>query len=129
MSQIKIYGLRAHIDPIKAQLSDTIHRCVVEALQYPVNKRAHRFFPLEPEDFYYPEGRSEAYTIIELTMITGRTIETKKNLIRLLYKRISEEVGVAPFDVEICIYEVPRHDWGFRGFPGDEAEIDYKVNV
>lgn len=129
MSQVKIYGLRSSLDPIKRQLSDVIHSCVVEALQFPVDKRAHRFFPLEREDFYYPDGRSEAYTIIEMTMITGRTVETKKKLIRLLFERISEQLGIAQQDLEICIQEAPAHDWGFRGMVGDEVKLNYRVEV
>ena len=129
MSQVKIYGLKSHLDPIKRQLSDVIHSCVVDALQFPVDKRAHRFFPLEREDFFYPDGRSEAYTILELTMITGRTVETKKKLIRLLFDRISEQVGIAQYDIEICIQESPALDWGFRGMHGDEVKLNYKVEV
>ena len=52
MSQIKIFGINHHLNPIKAELSNVIHACVVEALQFPQNKRAHRFFPLEKEDMY-----------------------------------------------------------------------------
>lgn len=78
MSQVKIYGIKAYLNPLKSKLSDVIHRCVVDALQYPEDKRAHRFFPMDKEDFYYPAGRTDAYTIIEFHMITGRTIETKK---------------------------------------------------
>ena len=61
MSQIKIYGLRSDLDPIKSKLSDVIHNCVVDALQYPPHKRAHRFFPLDPSDYYYPSeaGRKD----------------------------------------------------------------------
>ena len=129
MSQVKIYGLRTNLDPIKRQLSDVIHSCVVEALQFPVDKRAHRFFPLEREDFFYPEGRSEAYMILEFTMISGRTVETKKKLIRLLYERISEQIGIAKQDLEICIQEAPAHDWGFRGMHGDEVKLTYRVEV
>ena len=80
MSQIKIYGLRAHLAPIRARLSDVVHSCVVDALKYPKDKRAHRFFLLDREDFFYPEGRSEAYTILEISMITGRSVEAKKKL-------------------------------------------------
>ncbi|MCY7275517.1 MAG: tautomerase family protein, partial [Phormidesmis sp. CAN_BIN44] len=54
MVQTKIYGLRECLDPIKSQLSDVIHSCVVDALQYPADKRAHRFFPLDRADFFYP---------------------------------------------------------------------------
>ncbi|GHU70367.1 hypothetical protein FACS189413_10620 [Bacteroidia bacterium] len=53
-----------------------------------------RFFPMEPDNFYFPKGRPEKYTIIE-----------------------------------ISIFETPKHNWGIRGLPGDELQIDYKVNV
>lgn len=129
MSQVKIYGLRSNLNPIKRQLSDVIHSCVMDALQFPADKRAHRFFALEREDFFYPDGRSEAYTIIELTMITGRTVETKKRLIRLLFDRISEQVGIRQHDLEFCIQEAPAHDWRFRGMHGDEVKLNYKIEV
>src|SRR5258708_94436 len=129
MAQIKIYGLKDHLNPIKARLSDVIHTCVVDALQFPLDKRAHRFFPLERDDFYYPAGRSEAYTIIEIMMIEARKIETKKRLIMLLFERIHSELAIAPQDIEIAILEAPKHNWGFRGKTGDEVELNYKIEV
>ena len=129
MAQIKIYGLKSKLNPIKAQLSDVIHSCVVEALKFPQDKRAHRFFPLDAEDFYYPAGRSEHYIIIEIVMIEGRTVETKKSLIYLLFERISQTFGISTTDIEINILEAPKHDWGFRGKTGDEVEINYKIEV
>jgi phenylpyruvate tautomerase PptA (4-oxalocrotonate tautomerase family) len=131
MSQIKIYGLRSHLDPIKHQLSDVIHTCVVDALQYPQHKRAHRFFPLDPSDYYYPPelGRTDRYTIIELSMFEGRTIAAKKQLIRLLFDRLDNQLGISNLDLEITIFETPKHNWGFRGLPGDEHSLDYQVNV
>lgn len=129
MAQIKIYGLRPHLDAHKAQISDAIHSCVMEALSFPQGKRAHRFIGLDASDFYYPEGRSEQYTIIEISMFEGRTVETKKKLIHLLFERLQAEVGIAPADVEITIFETPRHNWGFRGQTGDAISLDYKVEV
>jgi hypothetical protein len=72
MTQVKIYGLREQLKPIRSRLSDTIHSCVVEALSFPVDKRARRFFHLDPDDFFAPSGRTDRYTIIELSMIEGR---------------------------------------------------------
>jgi phenylpyruvate tautomerase PptA (4-oxalocrotonate tautomerase family) len=129
MSQIKIYGRRECLDPVKARLSDVIHSCVVDALTYPTDKRAHRFFPLDADDFFYPAGRTERYTIIEISMFEGRSVETKKRLIRLLFERIEAELAIGPQDVEITIAETPKHNWGFRGLPGDEVTLDYKVEV
>ena len=129
MSQVKIYGVREHLTPKREILSDVIHSCVMEALGLPEDKRAHRFIPLEKDDFFMPGGRTEAYTIIELSMMAGRTPETKKKLVRLLFDRIQERVGITHMDVEICIYESAVCNWGFRGMHGDEVKLNYAINV
>jgi len=99
MSQIKIDGWRSHLDPIESQLSDVIHSCVVDALQYPPHKRAHRLFPLERSDFYDPPepGRTDRYLIIEVSMFEGQTVETKQQSIGLLFDRLDKELGVILF--------------------------------
>jgi phenylpyruvate tautomerase PptA (4-oxalocrotonate tautomerase family) len=129
VAQVKIYGLREHLRPIQAPLSDAIHSCVVEALQFPANKRAHRFFHLDAEDFYRPASTTARYLIIEISMFEGRTIETKKHLIRLLFERVCAQADRLPNEVEVTISETPKHNWGFRGLPGDEVGLNYKVEV
>ena len=129
MAQIKIYGIGTQLEPIKAKLSDVVHSCVVDALQFPSDKRAHRFFCLDASDLIYPAGRTERYTIIEISMFEGRSVETKKRLIRLLFERIHAELGISAYDIEVTITETPKHNWGFRGLPGDEIDLNYKVNV
>ncbi len=62
-------------------------------------------------------------------MIEGRKVETKKKLINLLFQKIKSEIGIEPNDVEITITETPAHNWGFRGKPGDEHTLNYKINV
>lgn len=129
MSQIKIYGLKSQLDPIKKNLSDVIHSCVMDALQFPADKRAHRFIGLDKDDFFMPAGRSDAYIIIEITMIEGRSVAAKKTLIRLLFDRIKAELGIEHMDVEICISDSPACNWGFRGMHGDEIKLNYNINV
>ena len=129
MAQIKIYGLKELLEPIKQRLSEVIHSCVVEALHYPAGKRAHRFFPLDRSDFLYPAGRTEQYTIIEISLFEGRSVEAKKRLVRLLFERAHSECGISPQDLEMTIFETPKHNWGFRGLPGDEHQLNYKVEV
>ncbi len=128
MVQVKISGLREYLDPIKPQLSDVINSCVVDALQYPPDKRSHRFFLFDSSDFFYPTGRTERYTIIEVSMIAGRSGEIKKQLIRLMFERL-QPFGISTQDLEITIFENPKHNWGFRGLPGDEHQLNYKIEV
>jgi phenylpyruvate tautomerase PptA (4-oxalocrotonate tautomerase family) len=100
-----------------------------DGIGYPVMKKFHRFILLEPEDFIYPEDRSVKYTILEISMFEGRSVEAKKNLIRLLFDRMASNCQIPPQDLEITISETPKHNWGFRGLPGDEHVLNYQVNV
>jgi phenylpyruvate tautomerase PptA (4-oxalocrotonate tautomerase family) len=129
MAQIKVYGLGDHLDPIKGRLSDIIHACVVEALQVPPDKRFHRFFPLDASDFFYPPDRTTRYTIIEVSMFEGRSVDAKKRLIRLLFARLKDELDISPQDVEVTMTETPPCNWGIRGVPGDELTLNYRVDV
>jgi phenylpyruvate tautomerase PptA (4-oxalocrotonate tautomerase family) len=129
MAQVKVYGLRRRLEPVRAALSEAIHAAVVEAFQYPAGKRFHRFLHLDDADFLFPADRSDRYTIVEISVFEGRSTEAKKALIRGLYARIPPTTGVAAQDIEITITETPRHAWGIRGLPGDEIGLDYRVEV
>ena len=127
---VVIYGINQHLNPIKAALSDAIHHCMQSVLGMPEDKRAHRFVPLEKDDFYYPSGRSDAYTVIEINLMKGRKPDTQKQLIKTLFKEIESAIGIEPIDIEITIKEQEKYQWGFRGITGDEAvDLKYKVNV
>ncbi len=126
---IIVYGIAERLDPIKRRLSDAIHGCLQAVLGLPEDKRAHRFIPLHRDDFFYPGGRSDAYTVIEINMMSGRTQQTKKALIMRLFSVLEAELGLAPIDVEITINEQPPHCWGFRGLTGDEARLSYEVKI
>ena len=127
---IVVYGIDERLNPIKSQLSDVIHHCMQSVLGMPEDKRAHRFMPLKTEDFYYPGGRSDAYTVIEINLMAGRKAETQKALIKALFSRIESELSIAPIDIEITIKEQEPYQWGFRGITGDEAtDLKYNVNA
>ena len=83
---------------------------------------------LEPENFIYPSDRTKRYTVLELSMFEGRSKEMKKRLIRLLFERCSA-LGIEKSDLEITIFETPKHNWGIRGVPGDELDLSYEVEV
>jgi phenylpyruvate tautomerase PptA (4-oxalocrotonate tautomerase family) len=120
MVQVKVYGRGDRLSPQIQPMSDVIHTCLMEILAVPSEKRFHRFISLEAESFIYPQDRSNAYTILEILMFEGRTAETKKQLIRLLFDRFQSDLNIAPLDLEITLIETPKVNWGVRGLPGDE---------
>ncbi|MEH6593770.1 MAG: tautomerase family protein [Halioglobus sp.] len=129
MAQVKIYGLARHLDKYRGKISEAIHASVMSAFEYPAEKKFHRFISLENSDFIYPDDRSDAYTIIELSIFEGRSALAKKALIKALFSNLGQSVGITPHDIEITIFETPKANWGIRGKPGDELALNYKVEV
>ena len=129
MAQVVVWGLRTQLNQRREALSAAIHGAVVSALDYPQDKRFHRFVGLDPEDFVYPQDRGADYTIIEISMFTGRSEAAKRQLIDELFRRIADEVGIMPHSVEITITETPRENWGIRGGNAADLALNYSVEV
>lgn len=127
MAQVKIYGERSHLRRQRDRLSAAIHATAMETLGLPADKRFHRFIGLDAGDIIHPPDRSEAYTIIEVSLFEGRSDQTKKAFLTALMQRIADEVGLATADLEITLYETPRSHWGIRGKIGDELTLPYDV--
>jgi tautomerase-like protein len=46
-------------------------------------------------------------------MFEGRSVETQKNFIRLLFERAQRGFDLASADLEVTSAETPKHNWGF----------------
>jgi phenylpyruvate tautomerase PptA (4-oxalocrotonate tautomerase family) len=84
---------------------------------------------VDEEDFLYPSGRSERYTIIEISLFEGRSDEAKKALIRSLYANFRARLAYNPEDLEVTLFETPQANWGIRGRVADELKLDYDIEV
>jgi 4-oxalocrotonate tautomerase family enzyme len=129
MAQIVIWGHANALARRRDALSDAIHGAVMAALDYPPDKRFHRFVGLHDADFRHPEDRGDDYTIVEISMFEGRSEAAKRSLIDELFARIEAEVGIPPHSVEITITETPRVNWGIRGRNAADLELGYRVDV
>ncbi|MEH3052764.1 MAG: dUTP diphosphatase [Patulibacter minatonensis] len=129
MAQVKVYGRAEQLRARRAAWSELIAAALTEAFALPATKRFQRFLPLDADDFLAPGDRSEHYTIIEIVLFEGRPVEAKKALYRELYARAAAAFALEPIDLEITLIETPRHDWGIRGVPGDELDLDYRVDA
>ena len=125
----KIYGRTEHLRSAHRAIGDVLHRAAVRTLQLPEDKRFHRFIPLAAWQLVAPADRSERYLIIEVNMFSGRSVETRKALIRALMDDLSRELSLSTNDIEITLFESPRENWGIRGQHGDEMQLTYKVEI
>lgn len=130
MPQAKIYGIRENIVPIRDALSKAVNDSISDAFSFPAERKLQRFFPMDREDFIYPDHeRSERYVIVEISTFEGRSADTLKDLVRQIVRRVNEATGIEPRDIDVIISQQPRHAWGLMGENGDEAKLTYKVKV
>lgn len=54
---------------------------------------------------------------IQVTMLEGRTVEQKHELMRLLSEVTAEVLGGDVERIRVALYEVGRDDWAIGGVP------------
>jgi len=54
---------------------------------------------------------------IQVTMMEGRTVEQKHDLIKRLTDATAEALGGDPARIRVALYEVSTDDWGIGGVP------------
>ena len=100
-------------------LMEAVYLAMREALKVPEDDRQIRYIEHRPEHFWVAPGKTENYTLVEVQMFPGRSIETKRALYQGIVQRLGA-LGIAPLDVMIVLAEPPRESWGLLGVPASE---------
>ncbi|HSO61564.1 MAG TPA: tautomerase family protein [Desulfobacterales bacterium] len=112
-----------------AALIESVYQAQREALKVPEGDRQIRYIEHKPEHFAVPPGKTENYTLVEITLFPGRSLDAKRILYRSIVRRFGE-FGIAPTDIFIILNEPPLDNWGIRGgVPASEVDIGFKLNV
>ena len=115
--------------PTQQKLIEALHAAMVEALKIPPHDRQIRYIEHRPEHFAAPPAATENYTLVEIAMFSGRSIDAKRNLYQGIVRRFGE-LGIGANDVFIVLHEEPRENWGIRGgVPASEVDLGFKVDV
>ena len=113
----------------RTALFDAVHAAIVEGFEVPDDDRTQRLVEHPPTHFEIPPGRSDRYTLIEITAFPGRSVQAKRALYRALVRTLGE-LGVPETDVSIVLHEPPMEDWGIRGGrSADEVDLGYRIDV
>ena len=112
-----------------AALMEAIYQAQREALRVPEGDRQIRYVEHKPEHFAVPPDKTENYTLVEITLFPGRTLEAKRNLYKSIVRRLGA-LGIPASDVFIVLYEPPLDNWGLRGgLPASEVDLGFNLNV
>ena len=129
MPEVRIEVREGRSATEKKALLEAAHSALVEALRIPEHDRIQRLYELPAECFEIPPDKTEAFTLIEVTMFPGRSLDAKRALYQALVRNLGE-LGVAPNDVFVILHEPPMENWGIRGgMPASEVDLGFEVNV
>jgi phenylpyruvate tautomerase PptA (4-oxalocrotonate tautomerase family) len=129
MPLIRIEILEGWLSADKAGLLDAIHAAAVEALRIPDEDRTQILTEHPADAFEIPPGKGERFTLVEITMFAGRSLDAKRHLYRAVVRNLGR-LGVPPSDVLIVLHEVALENWGIRGgTPASDVDLGFEVDV
>lgn len=106
-----------------------VNRAIIEALKVPDDTHPTRLCEYDRDTFLIPRESSDRFTLVEITIYPGRTLETR----RTLYQTVIRELAVLdidPRDVRVVLYEAPLENWGLRGgIPASEIDLGFEIAI
>ncbi len=129
MPLVRIEIREGRLPSEKKALLEAVHAALVEALAIPDGDRTQRLYEHSSEHFEIPPDKSNAFTLVEITMFRGRSVGAKRRLYEAVVRNL-RALGIAPQDVLIVLHEPPMENWGVRGgIPANEVDVGFKVDV
>lgn len=111
-------------------LINAVHSAIEIAFKKPDDINV-RLFVHEPHRFPAPLSKNhpELYTNISIDCIVGRSLETKRQLYRLIVDNLAT-LGIPKDHVKILLRETSRENWGIRGGQAAcDVELGYTLEV
>jgi phenylpyruvate tautomerase PptA (4-oxalocrotonate tautomerase family) len=100
-----------------------------EALKLPEHDRQVRLIEHSADLFYVPPDKSENFTLVEISLFAGRSMDAKRALYKAIVSNLGT-LGIAAADVFIVLNEIPQENWGIRGgVPASDVDLGFKVDV
>ena len=128
MPLVKIEILEGRPAAEKKALLDAVHSALVEALKIPEHDRMQILHEHPPEAFEIPPGKTEKYTVVEVTLFPGRSLDAKRRLYQSIIRNFGA-AGITPPNVFIVIHEPAMENFGVRGVPASEIDLGFEVRV
>ena len=107
-------------------IEETIN-IVQEVLMLPEDDRNIRLTEFDKELFIL---KAPYRMIIGISMFTGRTPETKKELFKRIVTILSAKLPIKKEEIFILLNEQPQQNWGIKGgIPASETDLGFKVEI
>ena len=116
---------------LHAALVEAVRVALSEALQTPEDDPTVRLseYPREQFSVPHPDRCSDRFTLVEVTMFAGRSMDAKRRLYDTIVRRLVA-LDVPPSDVLIVLHEPPMENWAINGgTPASEVDVGFQVDI
>jgi phenylpyruvate tautomerase PptA (4-oxalocrotonate tautomerase family) len=108
---------------------NAVHAALMEGLRTPEWDRTIRLIVHTAHRFAAPPNVDEKYTLVDIDLFSGRSLEAKKALYRAIVKNLGA-FGIPPDHIKVLLRESTAENWGVRGgVPASEVDLGFKVDV
>ncbi len=128
MPATRIETRRGWIGGRKLELIEAVQRALLHALKLPEHDRCVRLIEYDEDAIITPTGKGPFYSVVEITLFSGRSEEAKRQLYSALAAELSA-FDIPAEDIKIILIEVPSTNWGIRGVPASDLDLGYKIDV
>ena len=120
MPLVRIEVAAGHDASYRRNVSDAVHRALVDAIGIPPADRFHVVTAHAPEDLIYDPGylgvtRSAGFIAVHITLRRGRPPEKKRALYRAIADNVNAATATRIEDVMVVLSENDAIDWSFGG--------------
>ena len=128
MPSTRIETAAGWLDNRHEALIAAVQAALVDAIRIPDSDRTVRILEYPPQCFAMRPGSGPRYSIVEISMFSGRSIEAKRRLYAALVQAF-EPFGVPASDVKVILHDLPRENWGVGGVALSDVELGFTVEV
>ena len=113
----------------RRNVSDAVHKALIDAIGIPPADRFHIVSAHSPEDLIFDPGylgvtRTPGFIAVHITLRRGRAPEKKRALYRAIADNVSAATGTRAEDVMVVLSENDAIDWSFGGGVAQYAPAD-----
>lgn len=125
-----LISVRKRWSPEKRRaIIEAVHQALVDGVLVPQSDRTLRLQVFDLEDFAVSRGKSDNFTLIEIDLFAGRSIDAKRRLYKCIVENLAP-LGIRRKDVMVIVRDIPRENWGIMGgVPASDVDLGFKVDV
>jgi len=128
MPIVHVHVARGRTPGERKAILDGVHAALVTAFRIPEHDRNQILHEHDPAHFESAKG--SAFTLVELTVFSGRTDDAKRALYSSIVRNLEASPGIPPEKVLVVVHEPPLVNWGVRGGKaGCDVELGFKLDV